>query len=199
MKLIIGLGNPGDKYLLTPHNIGWIVTDAFARHLNISWSSKKKLSAQVTEHQKVLLAKPITYMNLSGTSVKRIMDYYHIPLDNLLVIHDDIDLPFLNLRFQKNRGPAGHNGLKNINQKLGSQNYTRLRIGMKALEPQTPSEPQASVNEKMSSTFPVKRQVLKLFTKTEQELLFDFLNTAVLALNSFIKEGLEKTANLYNK
>ncbi len=202
MKLITGLGNPGEKYLLTPHNIGWIVIDAFAHYLNISWSSKKKLSAQITESQKVLLAKPVTYMNLSGTAVKSLMNYYHIPLENLLVIHDDIDLPFLSLRFQKNRGPAGHNGLKNINHELGSQNYTRLRIGMRALEPPhtTPSDEPAPVMPPSTTTpFPVKRQVLKPFTKTEQELLSNFLNKAISALEYFIKEGLDKTANLYNK
>ncbi len=199
--LIIGLGNPGEKYLLTPHNIGWIVIDAYAHYLNILWSKKTKLTALITENKNILLAKPTTYMNLSGQSVQKIMNYYRIDQDNLLVIHDDTDLPFLSLRFQKNRGPAGHNGLKSINQELGSQNYTRLRIGMKALDPNTLAEYKAPLpitEPKTPISEPQKRQVLKPFTKKEQELLSDFLNQAVSALEYFIQKGLEKTANYYN-
>ncbi len=186
MKLIVGLGNPGEKYLLTPHNIGWLVVDAFACHYDIQWSLKKKFSAQTTEQESSLLVKPMTYMNLSGTAVKSLMNYYRIGLDKLLIIHDDLDLPFLSLRFQKNRGPASHNGLLNINQELGSQNYTRMRIGIKADLP----DPASSLTR--------TQKVLKPFTKTERNLLPDFLNKAVEALQYFITEGLEKTANHYN-
>ena len=174
MKLIVGLGNPGKKYLLTPHNIGWIVTDALARYLNTPWRTEKKFQSQISNTKNILLAQPLTYMNLSGTAVKSLLHYYRIPLDNLLVIHDDIDLPFLAMRFQKNRGPAGHNGLININKELNSQDYTRLRIGM------------------------ASRQVLKPFTKKEHELLPEFINTTVQAVQYFVDNGLEKSANRYN-
>ncbi len=229
MKLIVGLGNPGEKYLLTPHNIGWILIDALAHFFNIKLQSKKKFSSEIalTEDKKIIFLKPLTYMNLSGKAVKSVMDFYKLSLDDLLVIHDDTDLPFLSLRFQKNRGPAGHNGLKNINEELASQNYTRLRIGMQAFIEQeyqkethsTATQNQTKVydqdeNKKenwLSSLPPVNpllltnhptpnltRLVLKPFTKKEQELLPDFLNKTIEAFEYFLSEGLEKSANRYN-
>ena len=222
MKLIVGLGNPGEKYLLTPHNIGWIVLDALVHHLNIQWYSKKKFTSQIAsvEQEKILLVKPLTYMNLSGSAVKDIVNYYHISLDDILVVHDDTDLSFLSLRFHKNRGPAGHNGLKSVNKELGSQNYTRMRIGMGVSLGEQKKQPESaskkSINEKKSRwlpflpaikiagvQFPInpiagQRPVLKLFTKAEQERLPDFLGKAVEAIEYFLSEGLEKSANRYN-
>lgn len=218
MKLIVGLGNPGKKYLLTPHNIGWIVVDALAHYLNIPWHSKKKFSAQIAEQQKNLLVKPMTYMNLSGLTVKSVMNYYRLSIDDLLIIHDDIDLPFLSLRFQKNRGPAGHNGLRSINKELESQNYNRMRVGMKKIQTEKKEAAESSLSNNKngekeqwlpSSHSPMniglltdysssEMQVLKPFTKKEQNLLPDFLNTTVEAIQYFLSEGLEKSANRYN-
>ena len=215
MKLIVGLGNPGKKYLLTPHNIGWIVADALALQWAVSWQSKKKFSSEIAsiEQKNILLVKPLTYMNLSGQAVKSLINYYRLdPSEDLLVIHDDIDLPFLSLRFQKNRGPAGHNGLKSINTELGTQDYTRLRIGMKKKEI-TESSNLADNNENkeqwnlshlpMNIGLPTnysssEMQVLKTFTKAEQKLLSDFLNTSIESIEYFLNEGLAKAANRYN-
>ncbi len=215
MKLIVGLGNPGKKYLLTPHNIGWIVVDALAHQWEVSWHTKKKFSSEIAqvEKEKILIIKPLTYMNLSGQAVKSLINFYHLnPSSDLLVIHDDIDLPFLSLRFQKNRGPAGHNGLKSINKELGTQDYTRLRIGMKKKEEAESSAPEKNNKEKerwslshlpMNIGLPVnytssEMQVLKTFTKAEQDLLSDFLNPATEAIQYFLSNGLEKSANRYN-
>lgn len=222
MKLIVGLGNPGEKYLLTPHNIGWMIIDALAHSLNIKLQSKKKFSAEIgfTEDKKIFFLKPLTYMNLSGKAVKSTMDFYKLSLDDLLIIHDDTDLPFLSLRFQKDRGPAGHNGLKNINQELSSQNYARLRVGMQAFTEKTADKseqaqsPPAEENKKKGWLPPLPpinpllvpshpspqltRLVLKPFTKKEQQLLPDFLNKTVTAIEYFLSEGLEKSANRYN-
>ena len=215
MKLIVGLGNPGKKYLLTPHNIGWIVVDALAHQLEVSWQAKKKFSSEIAsvDTEKILLVKPLTYMNLSGKAVKSLINFYRLnPSNDLLVIHDDIDLPFLSLRFQKNRGPAGHNGLKNINEELGTQDYTRLRIGMKKQEEVEPSPSEENKQKKeqwslshipMNIGLPVnytssETQVLKTFTKAEQGLLSDFLNPATEAIQYFLSDGLEKAANRYN-
>jgi len=135
MKMIVGLGNPGDKYLLTPHNIGWMVIDSFAHEHDIYLRKENEYFFQMSSinDEKILLIKPLTYMNLSGKAVRKAVSSYKISLDNLLIIHDDIDLPFLSLRFHKNRGSGGHNGIKNIHAELGSQDYARLKIGMKAL------------------------------------------------------------------
>ncbi len=194
MKLIVALGNPGKKYLLTPHNIGWMVADALAGSLKISFSPKKKWLAETAqvEQPKCLLTKPLTYMNLSGQAVKAVMDYYRLDLNQLLVVHDDTDLPFLSFKFQKNRGPAGHNGIKSIHKELGSQDYTRMRIGMAGL----------GTNEEsvvLSPSTKLMRDVLKPFSKKEQALLPDFLNKALEAVLYFVEEGFEKTANRYNQ
>lgn len=189
MKLIVGLGNPGKQYIFTPHNIGWIALDTLSRYWGVKWNFKKKFSAEIAlTEQKYLLVKPQTYMNLSGIAIKSIMHYYHLNINNLLVIHDDIDLPFLSIRFQKNRGAAGHNGLKNINQELGSQNYTRLRIGMKP----------PNLSPTLTTTTPKNISVLKPFTKTQTDLLPNFLNTIIDVTEYYIKEGLNKTANNFN-
>ena len=212
-NLVVALGNPGKQYLLTAHNIGWIVVDSLAHSLNKAqhggtsnkngtvespalrgWHTKKKLSALLAFYQTpaLLLAKPLTYMNLSGLAVRALLNYYQLELSKLLVIHDDIDLPFLSIRFQKNRGSAGHNGIKSIHKELGSQDYARMRIGMRPM-------PLDSASSSASSKAIIKRDVLKSFSKREQALLPDFLNKAVEALLYFAEEGFEKTANRYNQ
>ncbi len=174
--LIVGLGNPEKKYLLTPHNLGWMVVDALAQICQVQLQKNKSFLSQTVclENQSVVLMQPLTYMNLSGQAVREAMDYYQFTLNQLLVIHDDLDLPFLSMKFQKNRGPAGHNGLRNINQVLGSQNYTRLRIGVS------------------------KIKVLKTFSKIEQKKLPDFLSLCSEAVRYFLQTGLNPTANRYN-
>ncbi|MYE07277.1 MAG: aminoacyl-tRNA hydrolase [Oligoflexia bacterium] len=213
MKLIVGLGNPGKKYLLTPHNIGWIVLDALACHWDLKWRAKTKLQSQVTsvEQKNILLVKPLTYMNLSGSAIKNIIHYYKINLDDVLVIHDDTDLPFLSLRFHKNRGPAGHNGLKSINKELGSQDYARMRVGMghntipfDKQQKEQESAVKKSANKKKSGwlpslpaikiagvSFPInpiagQRLVLKPFTKEEQKQLPNFLSKSIEAIEYFL-------------
>ncbi len=195
MKMIVGLGNPGQKYLLTPHNIGWMVLDHLCHHLNpplknpavaALWKTKSPsylYCSVLLNPYKILLLKPLTYMNLSGKAVKEAMGYYKIALEDLLVVHDDTDLPFLSMKFQVDRGAAGHNGIKNIHTELQSQNYARLRVGMQ----QTVKRP------------PIKRNVLKPFTPEEQSLLPSFLDSATEALVYFIQEGVKKTADRYNK
>ena len=193
-QLIVALGNPGKKYLLTPHNIGWMVADALAHSLKLSWKTQKKLSSDTVFflERSFFLAKPLTYMNLSGLAVKALLNYYRIDLAHLLVIQDDTDLPFLSLRFQKNRGTAGHNGIRSIHEELGCQDYARMRIGMRAM----PTADNSTLPS--SETAITRRNVLKPFSKKEQELLPSFLNKAIEALLYFVEEGFEKTANRYN-
>lgn len=130
--LIVGLGNPGSQYVDTRHNIGFWVADILAQEQNFSSFQKKfqSMYAEKTINQKrFYLLKPLTYMNLSGSSVGEIMRYYKIPLDHVLVIHDDLDLPVGEIRLKKGGGDGGHNGLKSITQHIG-KDYWRLRIGI---------------------------------------------------------------------
>lgn len=200
--MLVGLGNPGSKYLLTPHNIGWMAVDTLAQHYNVQLRSKGSYVAEVAhvwepssfahsklqirekksymsdsvqiQNQKVILMKPMTYMNLSGKAVREALSYYRLSIDQLIVVHDDLDLPFLNMKFQKNRGPAGHNGIKSIYSELKSQDYMRWRIGISPYD------------------------VLKPFAKKEQTPLADFLSSVVEIFEYFLKNGLNKTAGQYN-
>ena len=132
MKLIIGLGNPGQKYSSTRHNIGFKALDFLADDKN--WSNEKKLNSLINEtkinNEKILLAKPQTFMNNSGQAVKKIINYYKINLDDCLIICDDIDLYVGQIRLRKDGSSGGHNGLSSIFENLGSQNIARLKIGI---------------------------------------------------------------------
>ena len=132
MLLIVGLGNPGDQYSNTRHNIGFIAIDEIA-HFNDFPPFKLKHKALISEHtigdKKVILAKPQTYMNLSGQSVSEIANFYKIPIESIYVIHDDLDLAHGKLKIKQDGGNGGHNGLRSMDAHLGS-NYWRLRIGI---------------------------------------------------------------------
>lgn len=185
--LIVGLGNPGPKYLLTRHNVGFICLDRYVDSLNLSgWSTQEKalLLKVKGQENELFLAKPQTYMNLSGESVQPLMAYYKIPLENLIVLHDEIDIPFGKLRIQKNRGAGGHNGLKSINERLGTQDYARIKIGVGR-----PPHPEMNVAD----------YVLQNFSNEEQTQLPDFLDTIGDALDALITVGLDRASSNFNK
>lgn len=131
--LIVGLGNPGREYQDNRHNIGFMCLDALARQAGVA-VQRKRLKALMDEahlaQQPVILAKPQTFMNASGESVARIAHWYHLPPERLLVIHDDLDLPFGRIRVRPGGGSGGHNGLKSVIAELGSSDFCRLRIGI---------------------------------------------------------------------
>jgi len=145
MMLIIGLGNPGTEYEKTRHNAGWLFLD-YLRSLpefNFgAWSEKKRLHALVSnssfsardDNQNIILAKPTTYMNNSGLAVKTLVTAYHVPRtmyhERLIVVHDDMDIPFGGYKMQTDRGPAGHHGVESVIEHLGTKNFTRVRIGI---------------------------------------------------------------------
>lgn len=138
MNIIIGLGNPGDTYAKTPHNAGYWAIDLLAQQAEASFSEKKKLDALIAQvhsgDKKYILAKPTTYMNSSGKAVQAIMNFYKADLSNLIVIHDEIDLPIGEYKIGIGRGHAGHNGIKSIFNSLNSKDFTRIRIGIKDIE-----------------------------------------------------------------
>jgi PTH1 family peptidyl-tRNA hydrolase len=132
MKLIIGLGNPGKEYEYTRHNAGFMALDALADAVSPEHSAggwKKEKNALVAKQGDIILAKPQTFMNLSGTAVQALMSFYKIPLENIIVIHDDIDLKLGDLREKVGGGSAGHNGIKSIDSAVG-KDYRRIRIGV---------------------------------------------------------------------
>jgi PTH1 family peptidyl-tRNA hydrolase len=168
MVIIVGLGNPGKKYINTRHNIGFEIIDVFAKENNFpEFRLNKKFNALVSEKENILLVKPQTFMNESGISVKKLAGV-RPPLNqrgsdprnlrNLYIIHDDIDLPLGKIRISKNRGSAGHKGVESIIKELSTKNFTRIRIGIH------PSCFHASVHGS-------KEFVLEKFKKEEKELL----------------------------
>ena len=161
MKLIIGLGNPGKEYTKTRHNVGFMVIDALAKNLGADFKLNKKFQAEVAVikngKEEIVLAKPQTFMNLSGISTRAILDFYKIKPENITVIHDDKDILFGQVKYQTDRSAAGHNGIKSIIEHLNTQNFSRVRVGV-ALEDK----------EKMGDT---ANFVLKNFSKTEMESL----------------------------
>jgi peptidyl-tRNA hydrolase, PTH1 family len=135
VKLIVGLGNIGKEFVGTRHNIGFEVVDAFARHQDFpKWQEKKKFKCNTTERfmngQKIILAKPTTYMNASGDAVKALCDFYKIAPRDVIVIHDELDLPFETVKTKRGGGSAGNNGIKSIIAAVG-EDFARIRIGIK--------------------------------------------------------------------
>jgi PTH1 family peptidyl-tRNA hydrolase len=134
MKLIIGLGNPDKEYTTTRHNAGFLVIDKLLANCESKTKFDKKSNAEVAkttlDKKRVLLAKPLTYMNNSGIAVRALMDFYKLKPEDIIVIHDDKDIPLGETRVQADRGPAGHNGIKSIIEHLGTQNFLRIRVGV---------------------------------------------------------------------
>jgi len=183
--MIVGLGNPGLAYRRTRHNFGFLAIDELGDALNIQ-VKKLKFKAMIGEGRfsdsKVILVKPMTFMNESGKAVAPLVRYYKLPLSNLLVIHDDLDLPLGMLRLRPGGGTSGQRGMASIITELGTQDFPRMRLGI--------SRPPGQMD-------PVD-YVLKDFLPSEHELMKIVLRTAVEASQTFISEGLTKTMNKYN-
>lgn len=185
MKLIIGLGNPGSRYAGSRHNLGFMVIDSLASRWGISVNSKKHASllGQGTfAGKKVMLVKPQTYMNKSGEAVLEIVNYYHDKIDDLIVIHDDLDLNFGRIRFRTGGGTGGHKGLNSITTLLNSPDYSRLKIGIG--HPPSP--------------IPVEAFVLSEFLPQEKKILPDIIKTCLDGLECWCQEGIEKVMNDFN-
>ncbi|MDY5775353.1 MAG: aminoacyl-tRNA hydrolase [Lachnospiraceae bacterium] len=187
MYLIAGLGNPDKKYEHTRHNVGFDVIDELAEKYNISISEKKHkalLGKGVIEGQKVVLAKPQTYMNLSGESIVELVHYYKIdPETEMIVIYDDISFAPGNLRIRQSGSAGGHNGIKNIIKCLGTQEFMRIKVG---------------VGEKPKN-WDLANFVLGHFSKEERENLEDAIGRAMEAVGYMINGDVAKAMNEYNK
>ena len=191
MVLIVGLGNPGRKYQETRHNIGFQVVDEFLKENNFpKFKFAKKFNAEISEGilggEKILLAKPQTFMNLSGKSVKPLTNFYKITPPGLVVIHDDIDILLGKIRISKGRGAAGHKGVESIIKGLKTKNFVRFRIGIKP-KPYT-------LTPKTLDNF-----VLKKFNKKEEKLVKEVIQKTAEAIEMVLEEGLEKAMNKFNK
>jgi peptidyl-tRNA hydrolase, PTH1 family len=183
--LIIGLGNPGREYKDTRHNIGFMLMDYLAEKLEargMKVQSKAITISALYNEKKIILAKPQTYMNLSGQSVQGLLNFYKIPFENLLVAHDDLDIPFGTIRIRPTGGPGGQRGMADTIEQLGTKDFPRLRLGIS----RPPGRMQA------------KDYVLQNFSKDEQKLLPEILSRASDAALEFVMNGLNAAMNKYN-
>lgn len=183
--LVAGLGNPGREYRANRHNVGFMVVDTLAVQHNFKVGkvqSRSITGSVVIAGQKVLVAKPQTFMNLSGQAVSSLLRYYKLSLEQLLVIHDDLDLPFGTLRLRPGGGPGGQKGLASIIEQVGTQNFPRLRIGIG----RPPGQMDAAA------------YVLQNFRGDDLEELPFVLRKATEAVEMFVAEGIEAAMNAYN-
>lgn len=187
MKLIVGLGNPGEEYRLTRHNIGFSVLEEFSRVNNIKLKVNKRFNALAGEgaigKEKTFLAMPQTFMNLSGRSVRTILNWLKIDAHNMFVIADDIALPFGAIRIRPKGSSGGHNGLNSIIDSISTQEFPRMRLGILGRK-----------NIKGLSNY-----VLGKFTKAEQKDLSEVLSRASQACEYWIRDGVEAAMNTFNK
>lgn len=187
MFIIVGLGNPTNEYAGTRHNVGFDVIDAIADKYNISVTERKNRAfcgKGLVAGQKVILAKPQTFMNLSGESVRGLVDYYKIDEETqLLVIYDDISLDVGQLRIRKKGSAGGHNGIKNIIQHLGADVFLRIKVG---------------VGEKPKG-YDLADYVLGHFSKEEREIMADGYRNAVEAVEMILQDDVEGAMNAFNK
>lgn len=183
--LIVGLGNPGLAYRHNRHNVGFMVAEALAEKIDIPLK-RVKFKAQIGngkyEGIPVIIAKPLTFMNNSGEAVAPLVRYFKVPLERLLVIHDDMDLPLGTLRMRPSGGSAGHNGMLSIFDKLGTNAIPRLRVGI--------GRPPGRMDP--------ADYVLQDFPKSDEELLKMVIGQACEAALAFITTGLEKAMNIHN-
>lgn len=181
MKMIVGLGNPGKQYERTRHNSGFMAIDKVAEKLNLN-IDKKEFAALTAKNNQVILVKPQTYMNNSGEAVSQIMKYYHIDINDLLIIYDDLDLKYGQLRLRLKGSSGGHNGIKSIINYIHSENFKRIRIGIEK-----------------NPLIETADYVLGKVEKDKQQLFDDSIEKASQAAIEFITDEFEKIMNMYNK
>ncbi len=184
MKLVVGLGNPGSQYAGTRHNIGWLVMDRVAERAGWTGKGRQRDSANVAMGRfrglDLTIVKPLTFMNESGLAVRKVLAREHAPLADLLIVADDFALPFGKLRFREGGGPGGHNGLRSIIEELGTEKFSRLRVGI--------GEPDRSAVD----------HVLTRFGSDEQQRLDELLDATADAVEAWAREGTSKASNRFN-
>jgi PTH1 family peptidyl-tRNA hydrolase len=186
-QLIIGLGNPGTKYQLTKHNIGWLVLDRYLDRIKHAQNFKEKFKGKFVEtgtgsDSKHYFLYPQTFMNLSGESIRPFCDFYKLPVSSLIVLHDELDLPLGEVQFKMGGGTGGHNGLKSMDQHLGTKEFARLRIGI--------GRPEYG---------DVADWVLSTWSNEQWPQVEKFIDYAAQSLQTLLEKGWSKTINQYNR
>lgn len=182
MKLIVGLGNPGREYKNTRHNIGFMILDNFLG--KVDWKNKMESYFYSTEirNEQVIFIKPLTYMNLSGLAVRKLLNFYKIDIKDILIIQDDLDMDTGNYKIKRNSSSGGHNGIKSIISELKTEEFARLKIGISK-----------------SQRIPVDKYVLGKFSSEELDKINANMKIYCEIIDTFIKYGIEEAMSNYNK
>jgi PTH1 family peptidyl-tRNA hydrolase len=184
--LIVGLGNPGEKYARTRHNAGFLLVEKLAERWKASWNDEKKFRSKLAKaeqgNRKLFLAEPQTFMNCSGEAVGALSVFYKIPPTQMIVAVDDADVPFGEIRLRKSGSSGGHHGLENIEQHLSTREFPRLRIGI----------------GRRDSTREITNYVLGQFTTAENEILEKVLTRAADQVECWLSEGIDKAMSKFN-
>jgi PTH1 family peptidyl-tRNA hydrolase len=186
MKCIVGLGNPGRKYKDTRHNIGFMVIDELLNRHQWKLDKKKfngKYSMEFAQGEKIILLQPQTYMNLSGESIRPLMDFYDMNTEDVLVIYDDLDLPAGKIRLRQKGGHGGHNGIRSTIDQLGTKEFKRLRIGI----------------GRPTSPIPIVDYVLQSFSTDQQDDVTSSIERAADACELWFKKDFAEVMNAYNQ
>lgn len=187
LYLVVGLGNPGADYARTRHNIGFMAVGRFGAKRGAVWTTEKKFESRLAKAEvagkRALLCEPQTYMNVSGRAVGALVDFYRLPLERLLIVVDDADLPFGELRMRGSGSSGGHHGLESIEQRLGSREYARLRMG---------------IGRQRQDVREISGHVLGKFGSAEAETLELMLNRAASQIERWMDAGLQRAMNEFN-
>ena len=182
MKAAIGLGNIGNQYSKTKHNFGFWIIDAIIKKSSLKMKEGRG-HYFLSKENNTIYAKPTTYMNNSGIAVMELCNYFNVPVDSVLIIHDDIDLPLGIIKYKKSGGSGGHKGIESIIYQLKTDNFNRLRIGIATEDQLKPSE----------------KYVLKPFSKNKKEKINKIIERSCNSIEFFIKNDIDKTMNEFNK
>jgi len=182
MHLIVGLGNPGREYVSTRHNAGFLLTEELARRWRIEWTAEKKFQARLARAGRSILCQPQTFMNLSGEAVGAVIDFYQLPVKQLLVAVDDADLPLGELRLRAGGSSGGHHGLESVEQHLGTREFARLRLGI----------------GRRDGAREITGHVLGRFNAEETALFGKVLDRAASQAECWQADGVEKAMNRFN-
>lgn len=186
MKLVVGLGNPGKEYENTRHNIGYELADMFSDKYGCKFRTEKKFEADIFDvninGEKVIVAKPLTYMNLSGDAVKKIVDFYNIDSHDILIMHDDLDMVLGKIKVVNNSSSGGHNGLKSITKAIQTRDYVRFKIGIYGKD----------------RTIDAIDCVLGKFNKEQREILNDVYAKIGNLLEDFVRYDIVRLKQIYN-
>lgn len=192
MFLIVGLGNPEDKYSGTRHNLGFVVLDELRRKLNLpDWPKEDKFKAEVLKlSDELILARPQTYMNRSGLAVSALVNFYKIDSEGIIVVHDELDLSLGHIKIRLGGAAAGHHGVESIIESLGTDKFVRVRLGI--------GTQKALLGEHKKTSFNAEHFVLDPFDSKETSAVKRLHKQAVKAIEILLKDGLEKAQNQFN-